>query len=193
MQAATPVGSWHDRPAVVMAGLGLVSGLLSAWWFTLDYQPQFLRPVADLFLLDTGPMPIGVFFALVIAVAMTRWARPSWAAVIGFLVTMYAWSFAVHTAIRLQRNRDDDPHLFAAGLCAGALGAGLTHLGVALFVRELRAPARIALTCAVGAVAGLLLYLGQRKVIDERLLFVIWQPAVAFCIGRGLGAGVRAD
>ena len=32
----------------------------------------------------------------------------------------------------------------------------------------------------------MLLYLGQRKFIDERLLYLVWQPAVAFCIGMGL-------
>jgi hypothetical protein len=39
----------------------------------------------------------------------------------------------------------------------------------------------------VGAVAGLLLFMGQRKWVDDRLLFAVWQPAVAFCIGVGLG------
>jgi hypothetical protein len=28
--------------------------------------------------------------------------------------------------------------------------------------------------------------MGQRKLIDDWLLFVIWQPAVALCIGVGL-------
>ena len=60
-------------------------------------------------------------------------------------------------------------------------------MGCALFAADLRRPPwRIALTCAVGAVAGLLFYLGERKYVDERLLFFVWQPAVAFCIGLGL-------
>ena len=79
-----------------------------------------------------------------------------------------------------------DPHLIAASLAAGAVGAGITHAGCAIFAPGLRRPARIAATCIVGALAGLLLYAGQRKWMDERLLFVIWQPAVAFCIGLGL-------
>jgi hypothetical protein len=99
---------------------------------------------------------------------------------------MYAWSAAIQVAIRTQRHVDDDPHLIAASLGAGAVGAGITHLGCAVFARELRRPMRIALTVAVGAVAGMLLYLGQRKYIDERLLYLIWQPAVAFAIGMGL-------
>jgi hypothetical protein len=32
----------------------------------------------------------------------------------------------------------------------------------------------------------MLLYLSQRKYVDERLLYLIWQPAVAFAIGMGL-------
>ena len=32
----------------------------------------------------------------------------------------------------------------------------------------------------------MLFYLGERKYVDERLLYLVWQPAVAFCIGLGL-------
>ena len=55
-------------------------------------------------------------------------------------------------------------------------------------VRRLRPPAvRAALwLLAVGAVAGMLFFLGERKILDERLLYLVWQPAVAFCIGLGL-------
>jgi hypothetical protein len=63
---------------------------------------------------------------------------------------------------------------------------------VAQFAPELRRPRRLALTCAVGSAAGLLFYLGDRNIIDARLLFVVWQPAVAFCIGLGLGAETRS-
>ena len=78
-------------------------------------------------------------------------------------------------------------HLIAGSLAAGAVGAGITHLGCAVFAVDLRRPPwRIALTCAVGAVSGMLFYLGERKILDERLLFFLWQPAVAFAIGLGL-------
>ena len=74
----------------------------------------------------------------------------------------------------------------AASLCAGAVGAGLTQLGCGLFSSGLRRPWRLALTCAVGAAAGILFFMGERKYVDERLLYLVWQPAVAFCIGLGL-------
>jgi hypothetical protein len=61
-------------------------------------------------------------------------------------------------------------------LAAGAVGAGITHLGFAIYNRSLRQAKWLALTCCVGAAASLLVYLAPL------LLLVIWQPAVAYCI-----------
>jgi hypothetical protein len=69
----------------------------------------------------------------------------------------------------------------AAYLSGGAVGAVITHLSCSIFVRELRRLNYIALTCAVGALVGLLL----RAQFSLGLLFLIWQPAVMFCIGLG--------
>ena len=131
-------------------------------------------------------MPIGFFFGAAVGIGVAAWARKPWAALVLVVTTMYAWSAALHSAVRLQRNTGDDVNLVAASLCAGAVGAGLTHLGCSIFSSELRRPGRIILSCAVGAVLGMLFYLGERKIIDERLLYLVWQPAVAFCIGLGL-------
>lgn len=178
---------WRDRPQMTMAALGLISGLVSAG-IGLELELAWLRPVGMIFLLDAGPVPIGLFFGAAVAAGVWMWTRKAWAVPVLLVTTMYAWSAAIQVAIRLQRTVDDDPHLIAASLAAGAVGAGITHLGCAIFVPGLRRPMRIALTCAVGAVAGLLLFMGQRKMVDERLLFAVWQPAVAFCIGLGLRA-----
>jgi hypothetical protein len=142
--------------------------------------------VAIVFLLAPGALPIGFFYGAAMGVGMAVWARKPWAAIIVLVTTMYAWSAAVHTAVRLQRNSDEDAYLVVASLCAGVVGAGLTHLGCSLFSAELRRPWRIGLTCVVGAIAGLLFYMGERKILDERLLYLVWQPAVAFCIGLAL-------
>lgn len=191
--APASAAPWQHPPARTLGLMGLASGLVSALWYSADRQVQVLQPIASVFLLEAGTLPVGVFFALAIASAMRLWVRPLWvAAAVAFVVTLYAWSFAIHTAIRLQRNRDDDPHLIAASLCAGVVGAGLTQLGCSVFVRELRRPARLGLTCLVGAAVGMLLYLGQRKYVDDRLLFVIWQPAVAFAIGLGIGRSAQS-
>jgi hypothetical protein len=186
MATATSIGGWRQRSALAMAGLGLVAGLLSAT-IGFDQEQAWLEPIAPIFFLDAGPVPIGFFFGAVVALGVWMATGNVWALPVVPVVTMYAWSAAIQVAIRLQRSVDDDPHLIAASLAAGAIGAGITHLGGAIFAPELRRPARIALTCLVGAAAGLLFYVGQRKWVDDRLLFVVWQPAVAFCIGLGLG------
>lgn len=185
MASAGNIGAWRERPDITMAGLGLMSGILSAT-VGQDLEIGWLKPVAPIFFLDVGPMPVGFFFGAAVAFGIWRWTRSLWSVPVLLVTTMYAWSAAIQVAIRLQRNADDDPHLIAASLGAGAVGAGLTHVGCALFSRELRRPMRIAVTCAVGALVGMLFYLGQRKFIDERLLYVVWQPVVAFCIGMVL-------
>jgi hypothetical protein len=186
MAIATSIAGWRKRAALAMAGLGLISGLLSA---TVGYELEvaWLRPVGAVFFLDAGPVPIGFFFGAAVALGVWMATGSVWALPVVPVVAMYAWSAAIQVAIRLQRTVDDDPHLIAASLAAGAVGAGITHLGCAIFGPDLRRPSRIVATCVVGAAAGLLLYMGQRKWVDDRLLFIAWQPAVAFCIGLGFG------
>jgi hypothetical protein len=185
MRATSLFDTLRSRPAALLMGLGLISGTLSAGWgqsFTLGE----LQPLGMAFLLDPAALPIGFFYGAALGLAMALAMRKTWAAIVVPVTTMYAWSAAVHTAIRLQRNTGEDAHLVAASLCAGAIGAGLTHLGCSLFASDLRRPRRICATCTVGAVAGMLFFMGERKMVDERLLYVIWQPAVAFCIGLWL-------
>ena len=151
------------------------------------YELKPLEPLARVFFLDPGALPIGVFYGVAMGIGIAAWVRKPWVVPAVLVTTMYAWSAAIHTAIRLQRNTGDDVNLVAASLGAGAVGAGLTHLGCSLFAADLRRPWwRLALTCAVGAAFGMFFYLGERKIVDERLLYFVWQPAVAFCIGLGL-------
>jgi nicotinamide riboside transporter PnuC len=186
MPATTLSTYLRQRPADTLGALGLISGILSAIWGQ-TYELKPLQPLAMLFFLDSGALLIGLFYGVAMGIGMAAWARKVWAAPVVLVTTLYAWSAAIHTAIRLQSTGDDDPHLVAASVLAGAVGAGLTHLGCSLFAADLRRPPwRIALTCVVGAVAGILFYLGHRKYVDERLLFFVWQPVVAFCIGLGL-------
>ena len=188
MGAMTLFDILRQRPAALLMALGLISGSLSATWGeTLTLGG--LQPLGMVFLLDPAALPIGFFYGAALGLGMALAMRKMWAAILVAVTTMYAWSAAVHTAIRLQRNAGDDAHLVAASLCAGAVGAGLTHLGCALFASSLRRPWRICATAIVGAAAGMLFFLGERKMLDERLLYVIWQPAVAFCIGLWLPRG----
>lgn len=183
--------SWRGRPAEVMVLLGFISGTLSSWIgfpSTVDY----LQPISAIFLLAPDPMPVGLLFAtavgLGVAVLTGRW----WAFVVVLVVTLYAWSAAIHTASRIQRNSDADAYLILASLAAGAIGAGITHLGMALVAEGPRRFARLVLTVLVGAVFGLLFFAGHRKYIDERWLFALWQPAVAYCLGHALARRTHA-
>jgi hypothetical protein len=185
MASTRIAGYVRQRPALAMAVLGLVAGVLSA---TLGFAGElaWLKPVGAVFFLDAGPVPAGLFFGAAVALGLWLWTGNRWALPVLPVTTMYAWSAALQIAVRLLRDNDDNAHLIAASLIAGAVGAGLTHLGCALFAQKLRRPATIAATCAVGALAGLLLFAGQRKLVDDRALFLVWQPAVALCLGLGL-------
>jgi hypothetical protein len=188
MSSAGIVNTWRTRPDLFLGGLGLISGLVSAVWGMEVSGLEWLQLVATPFGLAPEVLPIGFYFALAIALGIWNYTGRLIAIPILLVTTMYAWSAAIQVAIRLQRNAGDDPHLIAASLGAGAVGAGLTHLGCALIAPALRRPARIAMTCVVGAAAGMLFYLGERKFVDERLLFLVWQPVVAFTLGAALAA-----
>ena len=188
------MAGWRERPDVTMAGFGLLSGIVSAGWATSTlFNLDWLQPVAALFALPPELLPVGLYFGA--AVAAGIWMRTGnwWCIPVLLIATIYAWSAAIQVAIRTQRHTGDDPHLLAASLAAGAVGAGLTHLACALFARELRGPLRILVTCLVGAVAGMLFYLGERKLLSEWWLYVIWQPAVAFSIGMGLASRAKTE
>ena len=186
--------SWRDRPAHVIAGLGLISGVVSAI-VGFELRIDALDWPGTLFFLSAEMMPIGLCFAAVMAFAVAGQAAPGWAPIVTFIGTLYAWSAAIQTALWMHKiGGGDSSHAgpLLAGVSAGLVGAALTHLSVALFAPSLRAWKEAARTCLVGAVAGLLFYFGSRNIIDARILFLVWQPAVAYCIGLGLageGAG----
>jgi hypothetical protein len=181
------MGSWRARPGITMAGLGLLSGVASArWGMSGVTNLDWLQPVAALFVLAPELLPIGLFFGAAMAAGVWMHTRIWWCVPVLLVTTMYAWSAAIQVAIRTQRHTGDDPHLISASLAAGAVGAGLTHLGCTPFAPGVRNPVRIAVTCVVGAVAGMLFFLGERRLIAEWWLYVLWQPAVAFAIGMAL-------
>jgi hypothetical protein len=182
--------SWRDYPALVLASLGLVSGILSAV-VGFEVRVDVLDWPGSLFFLSAEMMPIGLFFAAVMAFAIAAWESPAWAPVITFVGTLYAWSAAIQTALFMHKiGGGDASHAgpLLGGVCAGFVGAALTHLSVALFAHELFDRTHAARTCLVGTIAGILFYFGSRNLIDARILFLVWQPAVAYAIGLGLAA-----
>ncbi len=177
----------RDRPAMILGALGIVSGLLSAV-IGVERALPALQPVADVFLLHASLLPIGICFATALLVGLLLLSGRLGLSLLAFVITLYAWSGATHIAIRLQRNAGDDAHLVAASLAAGAFGAGVAHLGASAAVSRLRRPFSLALTVIVGAAFGLFFYFGERGMVDKRVLFMLWQPAVAFVIGLSAAA-----
>jgi hypothetical protein len=190
MASATTISGWPLRPELTMAGLGILSGIASAYLGFSEGTAILaaLEPVATVLGLHAVYLTMGLYFGMVVAFGVWNWTGRLLAVPVLLVTTMYAWSAAIQVGIRLQTNSGDDLRLIAASLAAGAVGAGLTHAGCALFVRELRRPLRIAVTCLAGAAAGMLLYASERKLIDMAWLFILWQPVVAFAIGSGLAA-----
>jgi hypothetical protein len=173
-----------------MGVLGLISGALSAW-LGFEFGPHWLRRLGAVFLLEAEMVPIGACFAA--AVALGLWLAAGRAVVlpVAALATLYAWSAALHTAIGII-TAEGDARLIAGCLAAGGVGAATTQLGAGIVLRELWRPWMLARTTLIGAVLGLLYYALERSIHDSRLLFLLWQPAIAYAIGTGLTRRAQA-
>jgi hypothetical protein len=178
-----------------MTALGLVSAGLSSGLGT--GQPLGLAWLQSAAAALGMPIPaellpvvaLGLYFGLAMGLGLWLSTGRVLAVPVVLVAALLAWGAAIQLGIRLQRTGDEAPYLVAASLASGAAGALVTHLGCALFSRALRRPAWIALTTVVGAAAGMLLYASQRKLVDEWLLYAVWQPAVSFALGLGLAGG----
>jgi hypothetical protein len=180
---SSSVATLRDKPAVTLAGFGLVSGLLSATIGEM-FEPAWLAPVARLFYLDPGTMPIGAYYGIAFGLGLALCTGKLWAAPLQLVTILIAWSAAIHTALAIFGDGGiDNMRKLLAAIAAGAVGAGLTHVGAALVVPSLRRPSAIALTTAVGALCGVLHFLGELQLVPSWLLYVVWQPAVAYGIG----------
>jgi hypothetical protein len=177
-----------ERPALTLAALGLISGILSA---TLGFmfEPEWLEPVANLFWLEPGMVPIGTFYGIALGLGIALCTGRRWAAPLVLVTTMIAWSAAIHTAIAIVKLGDgtpDAPRNLVAGVAAGVIGAALTHIGATPVSAGLRRFAGLGLTTAAGALCGALYCLEEMHLIPSRTLYVVWQPAVAWCIGSAI-------
>lgn len=171
------------RPDLAMTGLALVSGVLSAL-FGSTYEPAWLEPVARLFFLSSGMMPIGVFFGVALGLGVVLTTGRIWAAPLLLITTLIAWSMAIHVALWvLGDGGTQGMRMLLASVAAGGAGAFFTHLGAVVVSTALRRPLGILMTTVVGAVCGALYYLGEQDVVPDGALYVVWQPAVALCLG----------
>lgn len=163
-------------PVLWLAGLGAVSGLLSS------IAPEAAEHIK---LLGVAIYP-GALFGLVIGFGVYRWGKASWwAALLAFAVTVAAWI----AAMRGFHVVTDDAvrNIYLGGLVAGAIGAAGTMLGGAITLPALRHVPDWLFTAGIGALAGLLVGSNPRMLdANFLLLFLVWQAAVASCIGYAL-------
>jgi hypothetical protein len=168
-----------------MAGLGLISGALSGW-LGFPSTPRWIGAVGDIFFLESSMVPVGAAFAVAVAGGLTLLTQRLLVLPVVALATMYAWSAATTTATTIISTTDDGLRLVVGSLAAGAVGAAATHLGAALVLKNFRRLSPLALTTVLGAVLGLIYYAAAREFVDIWVLFLLWQPAVAFSLGRTL-------
>ncbi len=104
---------------------------------------------------------------------------------LALVVTAAAWIAAMRGFHAVTD--DGARNIYLGGLVAGAIGAAGTMLGGAITLPALRRLPDWLLTVGVGAVAGLLVEPAARMPDDSfLLLFLVWQAAVAACIGYAL-------
>ncbi len=163
-------------PVLWLAGLGALSGLLSSIGF---------GPAEHIKVLGVAVYP-GVLFGLVIAFGIYRWGKASWwAALLALVVTVAVWIAAVRGFHMVTDNARSN--IYLGGLVAGAIGAAGTMLGGAITLPALRRLPDWLLMIGVGAIAGLLVWFDVRILGTNFLpLFLVWQAAVAGCIGYAL-------
>ena len=186
--ASVSIAAMGQRPDLTLAAFGVVSGILSA---TLGFmfEPEWLKPVANLFWLEPGMVPIGVFYGVALGLGIALCTGRQWAAPLTLVATMIAWSAAIHVAIAVVKLGDgtpDAPRNLLAGVAAGAVGAALTHIGVTPLAAGLRRIASFGLTTLAGTLCGTLYGLEEMHVIPARTLYIVWQPAVAWCVGLAI-------
>ena len=163
-------------PVLWLSGLGLISGLLSSIGIEAAERVKMLG-------VPIYPSPL---FGLVIAFGVYRWGKASWwAAVLALVVTVAAWIAAMRGFHAVTD--DGARNIYLGGLVAGAIGAAGTMLGGAITLPALRRLPDWLLMIGVGAVAGLLVGFDERILGASFLpLFLVWQAAVAACIGYAL-------
>ena len=173
-----------QHPALILAALGAVSGVLGTNFLGLGYGDA---PHLGVYMVLTG-----VWFGLVMAYGVWRWGAPAWAAAAtAFIATWIGWEVAVNVALQIDRSwLDASPIIqtfksYLAGFAAGAVGALLTWAGAAAYVPALRRPRAAATITSTGALFGLLLPWTNNY--DSGIVLLLpWQAAVAAMFGLNM-------
>jgi len=193
--AAIPRAPARIRAVAIMAGVGIVTGLISS----------LRSPLPDISLQDPNviinaagvPLHAGIVFGAALAVMLWLWvSRDLGHCLLAMAFTILGWLAAVNTAdevIAAVMSSD----LFGSaegakasrevvgwvlgGLVSGGIGAGLTTFGIGIAASAIRRPEAWALIVVLGGALGLLLAPAAHWDLIT-LLFVPWQAAIAAAI-----------
>jgi hypothetical protein len=187
------------RAVTIMAGVGLLTGLISSLPSPL---PDLRLGDPELLINAEGiPLHAGIAFGAGVAVMLWLWTnRDPGKCLLAMALTLMGWLAAVNTANDVmsavvgselfgtvegaKANREIVGWVLA-GVIGGAIGAGLTAFGSGIPAQAIRRPQGWVVIVVVGALYGLLLY--PAASLDQvALLFVPWQAAVAASIAYGL-------
>jgi hypothetical protein len=187
------------RAVTIMAGVGLVTGLISSLPSPL---PDLRLDDPEVLINAEGiPLHAGIAFGAGVAVMLWLWAsRDLSKCLLAMALTLMGWLAAINTANDVMQMTVSS-QLFGtmegakasreivgwvlAGLIGGAVGAGLTAFGAGIPAQAIRRPEAWGVIVGVGALFGLLLY--PAASLDQvALLFVPWQTAVAASLAYGL-------
>ncbi|MEZ5774627.1 MAG: hypothetical protein R3D33_07985 [Hyphomicrobiaceae bacterium] len=175
-------------PAPALALLAIASGILGT-----------VAPGGDLRMGEAVLTMVltGVWFGLVMGYGAWRFAGRSLVlASVALVLTVVGWEVAVNLAMRLERDWLKDAGLpegstmYASGLAAGAVGALLTWVGIAIAGGGARKVGTAVRAVATGAALGLLLP-AIDWVDSPAILLVPWQVGVAAVLGHALGRSER--
>jgi hypothetical protein len=187
------------RAVTIMAGVGLLTGLISSLPSPL---PDLRLEEPELLINAEGiPLHAGIAFGAGVAIMLWLWVnRDPAKCLLAMALTLMGWLAAVNTANDVMQavvsselfgtveGAKADRELVGwvlAGMIGGAIGAGLTAFGAGIAAPSIRRPQAWGLIVGVGALYGLLLYPAAR--LDAiMLLFMPWQAAVASSIAHGL-------
>jgi hypothetical protein len=197
--AMRPSPPARGRAITIMAGVGILTGLLSSLPSPL---PDVRLENPELLINAEGvPLHAGIAFGAGLAAMLWLWVRRDLGkCLLALALTIVGWLLAVNTANDVisalvgselfgtaeggKANREVVGWLLA-GLVGGAIGAGLTAFGTGIAAHAVRRAGAWIPIVATGALFGLLLYPASDW--DAMvLLFVPWQAAVAASIAYAL-------
>ena len=197
--ATLPTPPVRARALAIMAGVGMLTGLISS--IPSPLPDLRLEDPEILINADRIPLHAGIAFGAGIAIMLWLWAnRDLGKCLLAMALTLVGWLAAVNTANDVMsalvgselfgtvdgaKASREVVGWILAGLIGGGIGAGLTAFGAGIAARAIRRPEAWSVIVAAGALFGLLLY-PAASLDNITLLFVPWQAAVAAALDYGL-------